>query len=390
MLTKPVLESSARNPGGWAQGAGTRQPCRLLMIENEAPQQTGKVISIMRPAYVFADIPAAARTQIIGLLHGRWRTATRLIMVVLSVAGMPPAQIADLLDYHPATVRRWLHRYHRDGIAGLPDRPRPGRPRLGGPALAARITALLAAPGPWTIRRLWHRLGRPALSRPTLWRRTRTVARWRRPRLVAKGDPDHAAICARIRRRVARLPAGSVVLAEDEAHLDLLPTVRATWTPHGHRHRVMTPGTNRRATIFGALNVTTGAWFYLWARRRAAGFIAMLDMLLAAHPNAPAVAVLCDNDGIHHARRVAQWTATHPRLRLIHGAAYSPNDNPVERIWAAVKTDLANTAVTWTQRIHQARVFFRRRAPDQMLTTAAPWTSPWLPKGYAQNFQEPA
>jgi DDE superfamily endonuclease/Winged helix-turn helix len=344
----------------------------------------------MRPACVFTDIPVHTRTEIMALLHGRWRTVTRLIMVVLSAAGMSPAEIADLLDYHPATVRRWLHRYHSDGVGGLPDRPRPGRPRLGGSSLTTRIAALLHTPGPWTIRRLWAQLDRPAISLCTLWRRTRQVARWRRPRLVAKGDCEHDAICARIRRRIARLPVGSVVLAEDEAHLDLLPTVRATWTPRGHGHRVMTPGTNRRATIFGALNVTTGTWFYLWARRSAASFIAMLDMLLAAYPTAPAVAVICDNDGIHHAGRVQRWTATQPRLRLVHGAAYSPHDNPVERIWAALKTCLANTAVTWTQRVHQARVFFRQRAPNQMLTTAAPWNSPWLPKGYAQNFREPA
>jgi hypothetical protein len=30
--------------------------------------------------------------------------------------------------------------------------------------------------------------------------------------------------------------------------------------------------------------------------------------------------------------------------------------------------------------------FFRARSPDQMLATAAPWTSPWLPPGYEQNF----
>ena len=344
----------------------------------------------MRPACVFTDVPAGARAQIMDLLHGPWRTATRLIIVVLSAAGFSPAEIAELLDYHPATVRRWLHRYATDGVAGLPDRPRPGRPRLGGSTLTARIAALLQTPGPWTVHRIWQRLGRPAISRSTLWRRTRAVAGWRRPRLVAKGDPDHDQVCARIRRRITRLPAGSVVLTEDETHLDLLPAVRATWTLRGQRHQVMTPGSNRRATILGALDVTTGAWFYLWARRRAASFTAMLDMLLAAYPSAPAVAVICDNDGIHHADTVTRWTATHPRLRLIHGAAYSPNDNPVERIWAELKTGLANTAVTWTERIHQARVFFRQRAPDQMLTTAAPWNSPWLPKSYAQNLRKPA
>ena len=344
----------------------------------------------MRPVCVSAEVSSGARAQIMELLHGRWRTATRLIMVVLSTAGMSPAQIADLLDYHPATVRRWLHRYHADGIPGLPDRPRPGRPRLGGPALTARITSLLAEPGPWTIRRIWQQLGRPQVGLRTLWRRTRTMAQWRRPRLVSKGDPDHDRICARIRRRIARLPAGSVVLAADEAHLDLLPAVRATWTLRRHRHRVMTPGKNRRATVFGALDMATGAWWSLWARRSAAGFTAMLQLLLTAYPTAPAVAVICDNDNIHHAAKVRQYTSDHPRLRLLYGATYSPHDNPVERIWAVLKTQLANAAVTWTERIHQARVFFRRRTPGQMLATAAPWTSPWLPRSYAQNFRGPA
>jgi transposase len=344
----------------------------------------------MRPVCVFAEVSDSARAQIMDLLHGRWRTATRLIMVLLSTAGMSPAQIADLLDYHPATVRRWLHRYTIDGIPGLPDKPRPGRPRLGGPALTARITALLATSGPWTIRRIWQQLGRPAISMRTLWRRTQQVAQWRRPRLVPKGDPDHDRICARIRRRIARLPTGSVVLAEDEAHLDLLPTVRATWTLRRRRHRVMTPGKNRRATIFGALDMATGAWWYLWARRSAAGFTAMLHLLLTAYPDAATIAVLCDNDNIHHAKKVQRWVAEHPRLRLIYGARYSPHDNPVERIWAALRAQLANTAVTWTERIHQARVFFRRRTSDQMLTAAAPWTSPWLPRSYAQNFRGPA
>src|SRR5258707_11835625 len=136
----------------------------------------------MRPVCVSAEVSSGARAQIMDLLHGRWRTATRLLMVLLSAAGMSPAQIADLLDYHPATVRRWLHRYRVDGIPGLPDRPRPGRPRLGGQALTSRITALLATPGPWTIRRIWQHLGRPAYSLPPMSRPVPPLARRRSPR----------------------------------------------------------------------------------------------------------------------------------------------------------------------------------------------------------------
>lgn len=44
-----------------------------------------------------------------------------------------------------------------------------------------------------------------------------------------------------------------------------------------------------------------------------------------------------------------------------------PEDNPVERIWAALLAQIGNTAVGFTERIHQARVFFRRKSPAQNL-----------------------
>jgi hypothetical protein len=162
--------------------------------------------------------------------------------------------------------------------------------------------------------------------------------------------------------------------------------VRASWTLRTVRPQVLTPGTNRKVTVLGALEVTTGSWVYRLGRRCAADFIALLDQLLAAFPRAPVVAVICDNDSIHHARKVTAYLDEHPRLELLYGARYSPHDNPVERIWAALKNYVANTAVTWPARLRQIRSFFRARSSDEMLDTAAPWTSPWLPPGYEQDF----
>ena len=42
-------------------------------------------------------------------LHGRWRQATRAVMVLLSLHGLPPSQIAELLECHPATAPRGGH-----------------------------------------------------------------------------------------------------------------------------------------------------------------------------------------------------------------------------------------------------------------------------------------
>jgi transposase len=96
----------------------------------------------------------------------------------------------------------------------------------------------------------------------------------------------------------------------------------------------MTPGTNRRRTIFGAIDLATGSWFYQVTRKAiSTSFTCFCEQLLAAHPTAPMVAVVCDNVIIHRSKLVKRWLAAHPRLRVLHGARYSPHDNPTERIW---------------------------------------------------------
>jgi transposase len=340
----------------------------------------------MRPVSVFANAPSGEIDQLWDDLRGRWRQAMRAVMVLLSLHGLSAAQIAVLLECHPATVRRWIGRFSQEGRAGLADRPRCGRPRLGGQRLAGRIAGLLARPGPWTLPRIWQYLGRPEVSLRTLYRRVRQVAIWRRPKLTARGDPDHDQAVARIMARLLELPRRAVVLAEDETHLNLLPHVRASWTLRGIRPQVVTPGKNRQVTVFGAIEVASGRWMYRLGHRSAADFIALLRMLGQAFSRAPVIAVICDNDSIHHARAVTRYLDQHPRLELLYGARYSPHDNAVERIWGGLKNYVANTAVTWPGRLRQIHAYFRNRSPDQMLATAAPWTSPWLPPGYEQNF----
>jgi transposase len=340
----------------------------------------------MCPASVSANSPPRETDQLRDQLRGPWRQGLRAVMVLLSARGLAPAEIAALLECHPSTVRRWIGRFNAEGAAGLADRPRCGRPRLGGRRLTRRITALLKQPGPWTVPRIRRYLSRPALSSRTLYRRVRQVAVWRRPKLTARGDPEHDQAVAAVTVRLLALPRRAVVLAEDETHLHLLPHVRAGWTLRGRRPEIPTPGKNRQVTVLGALEVTTGQWVYRLGRRRAADFIALLQMLTEAFPRAPAIVVICDNDAIHHAKAVTAWLAGHPRLELLYGARYSPHDNPVERVWGALKNYLANTAVTWPGRLRQVHAFFRARSPDQLLGTAAPWTSPWLPPGYERNF----
>jgi hypothetical protein len=40
--------------------------------------------------------------------------------------------------------------------------------------------------------------------------------------------------------------------------------------------------------------------------------------------------------------------------------------------------------------VREVHALFRARTPGQMLSTATPSSSPWLPEGYGQNYQAAA
>lgn len=305
--------------------------------------------SCSRRAYSsFANISARERRQFRAEVR-RGMSSIRALMILLSASGYPAISIADLVGYEPRTVRRWINRFGCEGLDGLPDRPRSSRPRGKG-RVTARLTTLLAQPRAWTIPRL-ARARRWRASRSTLRRRLHEVAQWRRPRLVAKGDPEAPGRWAKVSRALHRLPKDAVILAEDESLLDLLP----------------------------------------WVRANSAAFVHLLEGLLQTYPNAPAIAVVLDNVIIHLSQVVRAWLTDHPQVQLLYGARYCPHETPVERIWGAMKRHLANFSPPTIQgRVSQATNFFAACTPEQMLCTAAPWKARWLPTHYGQGLWKAA
>jgi hypothetical protein len=70
----------------------------------------GEVVIGMRLVCMFASGPDYEAERLRDGLRGSWRRAARAVMVLLSLNGLPAAQIAVLLEVHPVTVRRWVSR----------------------------------------------------------------------------------------------------------------------------------------------------------------------------------------------------------------------------------------------------------------------------------------
>jgi DDE superfamily endonuclease len=101
----------------------------------------------------------------------------------------------------------------------------------------------------------------------------------------------------------------------------------------------MTPGTNEKSSLAGALPLATGKVLYCLGPRKNKGlFRALLAVLDHTSPaeQVARIYVVVDNYGIHKAQAVQQWGASPPRFPLLWLPTYCPRANPIERVFGDV------------------------------------------------------
>ena len=85
------------------------------------------------------------RTTIDRLAHSRTapaRQVERAPILWHLQEGLSVPAVALRLHLHEQTARDWLKRFHKDGLAGLDDLPRPGKPPTYTPEQRAEVIAL--------------------------------------------------------------------------------------------------------------------------------------------------------------------------------------------------------------------------------------------------------
>lgn len=175
-----------------------------------------------------------------------------------------------------------------------------------------------------TIRRTLHGLG-------YAWKRARHAAR--------DDDPARVSKLARIRHLVETLPENAALFFADELDIHLLPKLGSEWMLKGTQTEVMTPGTNRKHYLAGALNCVTGRLLHVVGERKNRWlFIELLKVLDRTCParKFARIYVVADNYRIHTAQAVREWLTTHPRFELVFLPSYCPQANPIERAFGDV------------------------------------------------------
>jgi transposase len=137
----------------------------------------------------------------------------------------------------------------------------------------------------------------------------------------------------------------------DATTLREFPPLRCAWTKQGEQATVVISGRNARRVLYGALNVQTGELVQVVRERSRGDDIAALCAELGAgHPFAqdpitappPSVSrlLVLDNAPPHHTHR-ARDAAAAAGLTLVYLPFRSPELNPIEDLWRALKAKVA-------------------------------------------------
>jgi hypothetical protein len=123
------------------------------------------------------------------------------------------------------------------------------------------------------------------------------------------------------------------VFAQDESRFGLLTVRRRRLTARGVQPVGLNQHQFQRFYLYGAVAPTTGDNFFMeMPHLNSSIFQVFLDQFAAAYPDSFNLLVL-DQSGAHTAKRLTVPS----NVRLVFLPPYSPELNPIERVWRALK-----------------------------------------------------
>jgi transposase len=310
------------------------------------------------PRTTIVEIPPAEQARLLAeVRRARYGYLLALHILLLCTAQRSPTEIAAVLFCSRSTVYRVVKAYRAGALEGVVAAAESagsssrGRTVLS-PALKRSVLAVLhAVPRAcgwcrtrWSCATIALELKARrgiAVSAETVRRGLHALDwEWKRAKLVAKDDdPQRVEKLARIRLAFEQLRTGAALFFADELDISLLPKVGYQWMPKGTQVEVMTPGTNEKRYLAGALNIRTGTTAHcVWYRKTTGLFLDLLATLDRAYPAwaFTRLSVVVDNAKIHKAQEVTKWLATHPRFAVLYLPTYCPRANPIERAFGDV------------------------------------------------------
>lgn len=275
------------------------------------------------------------------------RSYIRLAALRALCMGMERAVVSKLYNRSDRMVRLWIECFNRGGIDALASKPRSGRPRkiklerladllipvLEDPAQAKQFHWTGVKLHGWLKESLGVELGYSTTLRylHELDYHLRVPRRW-----PERQNAEERAAFLEELRHLQNDPQIELWFA-DECGVEGDPRPRRRWSARGSRPRVPYLGEHIRANVIGAVCPSSGENFtMIFDGVDTDVFQCWLDELAKAVPPKAGQRrlLIVDNASWHKAARL-HWHHFEPKFL----PGYSPDFNPIERLWLRLKAD---------------------------------------------------
>jgi transposase len=277
------------------------------------------------PLTVTVELSARDRNELLSWTRSpslRAGLAQRARVVLLAADGVGTGEIVRRVGLSKPAVIGWKRRFVAEGIAGLDDRPKPGRPARIDPV--AIVLATLEPPPHklgvthWSSRLLAQQLGVSDFTVSTTWKKW-GLQPWRVETFKFSTDPQLEAKIRDVVGLYLNPPEKAIVLCVDEKSqiqaLDRTAPVLPLrlGVPEKQTADYVRHGT---ATLFAALEVATGKITdACYPRHRHEEFLKFLRQVAKTYPRRE-LHIVVDNYATHKHPDVTAWLTNNPRITL--------------------------------------------------------------------------
>ena len=277
----------------------------------------------------------------------------RACILLARSAGLTQRAAARAAGVARSTVQRTERLFETASLDGLADGRRHNGYRVSRrPEVLALLPRLVAGQPPdygwsrstWTIEVLCLEVQRQLdvlVSEAQMGRLLRKAGcrRVRPKQTIALAPPDHAEQIAQLRATLEEVDDDDVVLYEDEVDVHFNPKIGPDWAPAGVRKTVVTPGRNKKLYIAGAYDWATQELVTVDGPSKSSDlFIALLQELVRRFPGRR-IHLVVDNYIIHRSKKTQRaLEKLDGQVVLYFLPPYSPNYNPIERVWLDLHT----------------------------------------------------
>jgi len=138
-----------------------------------------------------------------------------------------------------------------------------------------------------------------------------------------------------------KIKEGWRIFYQDEAGFQVQGTLASTWGPVGEKVEIKNYGRRGRMNVIGALELGTGEFHGVLTRfrvnaQRFRRFICHMKREMRESK----IMLICDNAPFHKAKWLREWAEDNAGwLRLEFLPGYSPDFNPIEKLWKYLKKE---------------------------------------------------